>query len=36
MRGLMVQYLMDRSASGLAKSKALLLARLPRPRTVTR
>ena len=36
MRGLMVQYLMDRSASGLAKSKALLLARLPRPRTVAR
>ena len=30
MRGLMVQYLMDRSAADLARSKAILLARLRR------
>ena len=32
MRGLMVQYLMDRSAADLARSKAILLARFPRRR----
>jgi AcrR family transcriptional regulator len=32
MRGLMVQYLMDRSAADLARSKAILLARLRRRR----
>ena len=32
MRGLMVQYLMDRSTADLARSKAILLARFPRRR----